>query len=189
MEIGVWALTAVSEIARWMIGKLLMVFVRWWLDWIRRRVADAIVASDFKVIVVTGVDPLRLKLRFKLRNGSASGVRLNRLVVHLSCGGAPVASLVGAIAEYPSIEVDSSYLKLDRGKGASISIDFTPDIYLWSWLLLQGGYSLHSSSIELSTTWGNISVPLDGDLTSEVSGFKSSVDDFLRHVRARLVGP
>lgn len=187
MDIGVLFLTALSELAQWIVRILLMVFVKWWLNWIRRRVADAIVASDFKVTLVTGVDPLRLRLRFKFHNGSASSVQLNRLIVHLSCGGAPIGSVVGTITENPCIQVGNSNLKIGRGRDTSVTIDFTPDIYLWFWLLPNSGYHLNSSSVEVSTTWGIIRIPLEGDVTNDVSGFKSNIDDFLRNVRARLL--
>ena len=183
MEVAVSILTWLSEIVRWVVGKMWSLFVRWWLGWIRRRMSEAIIPSDFSVNIVTGVDPLRLKLRFRLHNGSASSIRLNGIKAHLFCGGAHVGSVAGAALDNPFVYVSPANPTIGRGKSVDISIDITPDIYLWFWLLPDSGYSLHSSIIEVLTSWGAIDVPLTGKVVSEVRQYKGQIDEFRDRVR------
>jgi hypothetical protein len=88
--------------------------------------SQAILPSDFSVNVVTGVDPLRLKLRFRLHNGSASSIRLSGIKAHLFCGGAYVGSVAGAALDNPFVYVSPANPTIDRGKSVDISIDITP---------------------------------------------------------------
>lgn len=153
----------------------------------RKRMLEAISPSDFKVSIVTRVDPLRLSLGFRLHNGSASGIRLNKVTVHLFCGGAHVGSVVGAVLDNPFVHVSPKNSTIGRGTGVDLSVDITPDIYLWFWLLPDSGYSLCSSSIQVLTSWGAIDVPLVGKAVSEVGQYKDQIDDFRNRVR-RIFG-
>jgi len=144
---------------------------------------EAISPSDFNVGIVAGRDPLRLSLGFKLHNGSASRIQLSKIKVHLYCGGAHVCSVVGAIKDNPSVQVNPENLTIGRGKKADVSLDITPDLYLWFWLLPDNGYSLCLSSIRVITSWGNIEVPLEGNISSQVSQHKPQIDEFRDRVR------
>ena len=183
MEFAVSILTLLSEIIRWVLGKVWTLLVRWWLRWIRNRMSDAVIPSDFSVDVGTGVDPLRLRLGFKLHNGSASSIRLNTVAVHLFCGGAHVGSVVGDALGNPFIQVTPPHTTVAKGKNATITIDITPDLYLWFWLLPDSGYFLHKSRIEVLTSWGAIDVPLTGKVASEVGKYKDQINEFLDRVR------
>lgn len=187
MDIVALLLTWLSVVIRGVTHIMWALFVRWWLGWIRERIADAVIPSDFKVSVNTGVDPLKLILRFKLHNGSAAGIQLNRIAVHLFCGGAAhVGSVVGVVSHNPFVDFSPASPKIGRGKSVDISVYITPDIYLWFWLLSDGGYSLHSSSIEILTSWGSIDVPLTADITNEVRNQRRSIDEFRDRVRRAL---
>lgn len=187
MDITAILLTWLSAGIQGVMRIIWALFVRWWLGWIRGRIADAIIPSDFEVSVNTGVDPLKLVLRFKLHNGSASNIRLNRITAHLFCGGtAHVGSVVGTMSHNPFVDFSPESPKVGRGKSADISIYITPDIYLWFWLLPGGAYSLHSSSIEIQTNWGLIDVPLIGKITSQVGSQRRSIEEFRDRVRRAL---
>lgn len=186
VDVATLLLTWLSEGIRWVVGKVWTIFVRWWLGWIRRRMSEAIIPSDFSVNAVPGVDPLRLKLQFTLHNGSASSIRLNGIKAHLFCGGAHVGSVAGDVLDNPFVHVSPESPTIGRGKRVDISIDITPDIYLWFWLLQDSGYSLHSSSIEVLTSWGAIDVPLTGKVISKVGQYKVRIDEFRKRVRGLL---
>jgi len=95
--------------------------------------------------------------------------------------------VAGAVLDNPFVHVSPASPIIGRGKSVDISVDITPDIYLWFWLLPDSNYSLHSSSIEVLTSWGAIDVPLTGDVTSEVGKYKGRIDEFLDRVR-RVLG-
>lgn len=183
MEGVVSILTWLSDAVKWVLRILWTLVVRWWLRLMRKRMLEAIRPSDFMVSVVTGVDPLRLVLRFKLHNGSASNIRLNRITAHLFCGGAHVGSVAGAMLDNPFVHISLETSIIGRGKSVDLSVDITPDIYLWFWLLQDSGYALHSSSMEVLTSWGAVDVPLKGKVISEVGQFKGPIDEFRDRVR------
>lgn len=183
MEIIFWILTILSLIIQWIGEKLAMIFVRWWLRRIREHVANAIVASDFEVSLITGKDPLPLQFTFKLHNGSATTIQLDRLVLHLFCAGAHVGSVVGQVGKIPFIHTTDSKPRISKGRRINISIIIIPDIYLWFWLLPSGGFSLESSSVEISTIWGTITIPLSGNISTDIRERKKNIDDFVNKVR------
>ena len=94
-----------------------------------------------------------------------------------------MGSMVGAIKDNPFVHVNPEDLAIGRGKRADISIDITPDIYLWFWLLSDSGYFLHLSSISVITSWGAIDVLLEGKIFNHVSQYKHQIDEFRDRVR------
>lgn len=181
-----WIFTNVSSVFQWIGERLAMIFVHWWREKMRRYVSDAVIASDYKVDLVTGVDPLKLRLQFKVHNGSTSDIQLKRVAVHLFCGDAHVGSVVGQVTENPFIKI-SFDPRIRRGKRAEVSIDFTPSIYLWFWLLSSGGFDLRSSVVEASTGWGDITVPLSENIHNNVKERIHDIDKFVESVREKLV--
>jgi len=170
----------------WLLGAVIWVLKILWRIVVRRmqkRMLEAIIPSDFVVSVVTGQDPLRLSLKFILHNGSGFVIRLNKVTVHLFCGGSHVGSVVGPVLDNPFVDVSPRSSTIGRGVDVNLSIDITPDIYLWFWLLPSGGYDLYSSSIEILTNWGAIDIPLVGNIVSEVCQHKDPIHEFLKRVK------
>jgi hypothetical protein len=98
---------------------------------------------------------------------------------------AHVGSVVGPISGNPFINI-KPVNQIGRGVTADLSIQFTPNIYLWFWLLPNGDYSLHSSSIECLTSWGAIDVPLTDKISDELRGINRSIEEFQDRVRRAL---
>ena len=90
MDIFLGLPTILLRFIEWLGKMIAKVIIGWWIGKIRKYITDAITISDRRVELVSGVDPLRLRLRFKVHNGSASNVQLERITIHLFCGGAPV---------------------------------------------------------------------------------------------------
>lgn len=186
MDIIFWLVTILSQLIQWVGGKLMRVLVNWWLKWFRRRMTESIIASDFKVSLVTGVDPLKLKFQFKLHNGSATDIKFHRLIIHLFCGGAHVGSVTGGVTDSPFVRVGPSGVNIRPGRKADIFVEIIPNVYLWFWLLADAGYSLETSSVEVSTTWGMITIPLSDNVENAIKDMKPQVSEFLTSIRSRL---
>jgi len=183
-------LTFILEFAEKIVEKVLSVFVRWWLNRLKGAILKGVVCSDFKVTVVSGLDPLRLALEFKVHNGSPSTIILNMTAVHLYCGGeAHVTSVVGTTLDNPFVTADN--FKLKTGESTTVVINMIPDFRLL-FSLIYSGFSLRSSSLHLLTTWGSIRVPLTPEsIQNEVrdSNSKHQIEEYLKSVRAKLKEP
>lgn len=160
--------------------------VGWWLERVRRYVAKSIVISDREVGLVGGVDPLRLRVRFKISNGSASAVRLKSIFVYLYCGGALVGSEVGDTRNNPLVTPNGVNVRIMRGESIDVSVEITPSVYLWFWLLPSSNYDLIWSSVVLDTIWGRITKSLDGRTNNKVIDSKAQIDSFVDRVRRML---
>jgi len=186
MDIMLGLPTVVLRFVVWVGERVAHGLVGWWLGRVRRYVAEAIVISDREVDLVSGVDPLRLRVRFNISNGSASAVRLRSIFVYLYCGGALVGSVVGDTRDNPLVSPKGVNACIMRGAPTEVSVEIIPSVYLWFWLLPSSNYELISSSIVLDTVWGRIIKSIDGGTNNKVIASKTLIDSFVDRVR-RLI--
>jgi hypothetical protein len=175
--------TLILRFIVWVGERIARGLVGWWLGKVLGYVAKSIMISDREVCLVGGVDPLRLRVRFRISNGSASVVRLRSIVVYLYCGGALVGSVVGDTSNNPLVSPNGVNVRIRRGESIDVSVEITPSIYLWFWLLPSSNYDLVSSSVVLDTVWGRITKFLDGRTNNRVIGSKVLIDSFIDRVR------
>jgi hypothetical protein len=188
MDIFLGLPTILLKFLEWLGEMIAQITVGWWVGKIRKYVADAITISDRRVELVSGVDPLRLRVRFKVHNGSASDIKLEKINLYLFCGGAPIGSVSGEIKNNPFVDVGGNNLEIrqftiKRGNLTDVSVEITPSIYLWFWLLVDSGYDIRSSTAEFKTTWGYIHKSLDGDVDNKVKESKNWIGQFLTKVK------
>ncbi len=168
------------KVLGWVAEKLSMLVAGWWLSFLRKRIGASIVLSDFELRVVTGEDPLKLRLGFKLHNRTGSTVAVKRVALHLFADGAPVGSVVGDVIDTPFATVSDERVK--SGHSVEVSGVVVPDF--WYWLRLYSGFSLLQSSIELATPFGLVRVSVRPDrMHADVEGREKQVRDYVDSIR------